>query len=52
LKIPVGTVFSRLHAARRAFREHVARGSRGDDGAPRRLLYEKDLRVMVAKEPA
>ena len=51
LKIPVGTVFSRLHAARRAFREHVARGSRDGDGAPRRRLYERDLRVMVAKEP-
>jgi RNA polymerase sigma-70 factor (ECF subfamily) len=50
LAIPVGTVFSRLHAARRAFREHVARGRR-DEGAPRRALRERDLRIMVAKEP-
>jgi RNA polymerase sigma-70 factor, ECF subfamily len=51
LSIPVGTVFSRLHAARRVFREHVARGRRGDDGAPRRLFRERELGVMVAKEP-
>jgi RNA polymerase sigma-70 factor, ECF subfamily len=51
LRIPVGTVFSRLHAARRAFREHVARGRRGDD-APRQFFREQELGIMVAKEPA
>jgi RNA polymerase sigma-70 factor (ECF subfamily) len=51
LKIPVGTVFSRLHAARRAFREHVARGSRRDEGAPRRMFSQPDIGVLVAKEP-
>jgi RNA polymerase sigma-70 factor, ECF subfamily len=52
LKIPVGTVFSRLHAARRAFREHVARGGRCDDSTPRRALSGHDLNVMATKEPA
>jgi RNA polymerase sigma-70 factor (ECF subfamily) len=51
LQIPVGTVFSRLHAARRVFREHVARGGRGDEGAPRRVLRERELGIMVAKGP-
>jgi RNA polymerase sigma-70 factor (ECF subfamily) len=35
LDVPVGTVYSRLHAARREFRESVARGERPDEGAPR-----------------
>jgi RNA polymerase sigma-70 factor, ECF subfamily len=37
LELPVGTVHSRLHAARKAFREAVARGERRDrhDEAPR-----------------
>jgi RNA polymerase sigma-70 factor (ECF subfamily) len=43
LQLPVGTVHSRLHSARRAFRESVARGERGerrDDGAPRGRMAE------------
>jgi RNA polymerase sigma-70 factor (ECF subfamily) len=43
LHLPVGTVYSRLHAARRVFRESVTRSEhreRHDDGVPRRRARE------------
>jgi RNA polymerase sigma-70 factor (ECF subfamily) len=54
LELPVGTVYSRLHAARRAFRQSAARGQRRDEGAPRcgapgMSVLGADLRL---KEPA
>jgi RNA polymerase sigma-70 factor (ECF subfamily) len=57
LEVPLGTVYSRLHAARRAFREHAARSARRDErdgqdsGGPpfMRALPDNGLR---AKEPA
>jgi RNA polymerase sigma-70 factor (ECF subfamily) len=55
LRLPIGTVYSRLHAARRAFRESVTRSERRDgrrdDGAPRRRLPEGPA-VFRAKESA
>jgi RNA polymerase sigma-70 factor (ECF subfamily) len=45
LRLPVGTVYSRLHAARRAFRESVTRSERRDDGAPGRGMAEGYQRV-------
>jgi RNA polymerase sigma-70 factor (ECF subfamily) len=35
LEVPVGTVYSRLHAARREFHQSVARSERLDEGTPR-----------------
>ena len=53
LHLPVGTVYSRLHAARRAFRESVARSERREEGAPRRRAYDDERSPMIAaKEPA
>jgi RNA polymerase sigma-70 factor (ECF subfamily) len=52
LQIPVGTVFSRLHAARRSFREHAARGGRRDESAPSRAGSGHPPRILIAKEPA
>jgi RNA polymerase sigma-70 factor, ECF subfamily len=52
LRLPIGTVYSRLHAARRAFRESVARGERREEGAPRRYAYEERTPMLAAKEPA
>ena len=51
LRLPVGTVYSRLHAARRAFRESVTRSERRDDGAPMRRMPER-APVLRAKESA
>ena len=55
LEIPIGTVYSRLHAARRAFRESASRSARRDarrdEGAPRPLMRETGA-VLRAKESA
>jgi RNA polymerase sigma-70 factor (ECF subfamily) len=50
LDVPVGTVHSRLHAARRAFRASAARGTARDDGAPSRPMREREISVMVPRE--
>jgi len=57
LGLPVGTVYSRLHAARRAFRESVTRSERRaqrDDGEPRRRMREAPVlrESLRAKESA
>jgi RNA polymerase sigma-70 factor (ECF subfamily) len=51
LGVPVGTVHSRLHAARRAFRKSAALSEPRDDGAPGQRFREKEIHVMVVKEP-
>jgi RNA polymerase sigma-70 factor (ECF subfamily) len=53
LQLPVGTVHSRLHAARKAFRESVARGERRDrrDEAPR-VSMARVSAALRAKETA
>jgi RNA polymerase sigma-70 factor (ECF subfamily) len=40
LGLPVGTVYSRLHAARRTFRESVTRSARRDESPPRLAAKE------------
>jgi RNA polymerase sigma-70 factor (ECF subfamily) len=53
LELPIGTVYSRLHAARRGFREAVARSQRRDEGgAPRRAMQAATTPILRAKEPA
>jgi RNA polymerase sigma-70 factor (ECF subfamily) len=52
LKLPIGTVYSRLHAARRAFRESVARSERREEGAPRRRAYDELSPMLATKESA
>ena len=49
LGLPTGTVYSRLHAARRVFRESAARAERGDERAPPRSIRGV---FMGVKEPA
>jgi RNA polymerase sigma-70 factor (ECF subfamily) len=58
LQLPVGTVHSRLHTARKAFRESVARSERRggherrrDDEAPRRAMTEPHA-ILRPKESA
>jgi RNA polymerase sigma-70 factor (ECF subfamily) len=51
LSIPVGTVHSRLHAARRAFRTSAARSGLRDEGGPDPRFHERENHVMVAREP-
>jgi RNA polymerase sigma-70 factor (ECF subfamily) len=50
LHVPVGTVHSRLHAARRAFRTSATRGTVRDDVAPGRLMRRKEISVMFPRE--
>ena len=51
LGVPVGTVHSRLHSARKAFRERVARGEPGEEKALGRRSPEREIHVMAVKEP-
>jgi RNA polymerase sigma-70 factor (ECF subfamily) len=50
LGVPVGTVHSRLFAARRAFRKTVSRGQVRDDGTPERAVQKRELAVMFTEE--
>jgi RNA polymerase sigma-70 factor (ECF subfamily) len=50
LDVPVGTVHSRLHAARRAFRTSAAKGVSRDEGAPGRPMRQRESSVMVPRE--
>lgn len=58
LSLPIGTVYSRLHGARRAFRERAARGERReqrgepDERAPMRHGLHEAASALHAKEPA
>ena len=52
LNVPVGTVHSRLHTARKAFRGSAARMARRDHRAEEERLRRRDNRVMAVKEPA
>jgi RNA polymerase sigma-70 factor (ECF subfamily) len=48
LDVPIGTVHSRLYAARRAFRDAVQGGSAGDEGPPPRRVQENEMRPPLA----
>jgi RNA polymerase sigma-70 factor (ECF subfamily) len=52
LHVPVGTVHSRLHSARRAFRASAARAASRDEGAPGRPMRERESSVMIPTETA
>jgi len=52
LNVPVGTVYSRLHTARKAFRESAARMHRRDSRAQEEKPRRRENRVIAAKEPA
>jgi RNA polymerase sigma-70 factor (ECF subfamily) len=49
LAVPVGTVYSRLHAARRAFRASAAREKSPDEGAPGRPMGSGEMAVMLSR---
>jgi RNA polymerase sigma-70 factor (ECF subfamily) len=51
LNVPVGTVHSRLHAARRAFRKSAARSELRDEEAKAPCLHEGEILAMPAREP-
>lgn len=51
LNVPVGTVHSRLHAARRAFRKSAARSELRDEGAKAPCHHEGEIHAMAAREP-
>jgi RNA polymerase sigma-70 factor (ECF subfamily) len=49
LGVPVGTVYSRLHAARRDFRASAARSIERDEGAPGRPVRPREIPVMIPR---
>ncbi|MGH7438357.1 MAG: RNA polymerase sigma factor, partial [Polyangiaceae bacterium] len=49
LGLPVGTVYSRLHAARRDFRASAARSLERDEGAPGRPVRAREIPAMIPR---